>query len=176
MTTRRYDQVKRVTDIIGAGSALVLLAPVVAAVAVAVRVNLGRPVLFCQPRAGWHGRPFVLVKFRTMRAVEPARGLVDDEARLTRLGRGLRATSLDELPTLWNVLRGQMSLVGPRPLLLRYVSRYSPRQARRLEVRPGITGLAQVRGRNSLSWVEKFALDVWYVDHRCLLLDARILF
>jgi lipopolysaccharide/colanic/teichoic acid biosynthesis glycosyltransferase len=175
VTPRRYDVVKRVLDVVGAAVALVALAPVLVAVAVAVAAALGRPVLFRQTRPGLHGEPFVLVKFRSMRDVDEAAGVVTDADRLTRFGRLLRETSLDELPSLWNVLRGQMSLVGPRPLLMSYLDRYNATQARRHHVRPGITGLAQVRGRNSLSWEEKFAFDVWYVDHRSLGLDVRIL-
>jgi lipopolysaccharide/colanic/teichoic acid biosynthesis glycosyltransferase len=167
---------KRLMDIILAGLALVLLSPVLLAVALAVGLTMGSPVLFRQQRPGLGGRPFGLVKFRTMRspradAVAPE----PDEARLTKLGRFLRATSLDELPELWNIVRGDMSLVGPRPLLMRYLPRYSAGQARRHEVRPGLTGWAQVKGRNALSWPEKFALDVWYVDHRSFWLDLRIL-
>jgi lipopolysaccharide/colanic/teichoic acid biosynthesis glycosyltransferase len=170
----RYDTIRRVSDVAVAGVGLALAIPVLLAVALAVASALGRPVLFTQHRPGRHGKPFRLVKFRTMRDADPRSGLVRDADRLTRTGRLLRATSLDELPTLWNVMRGHMSLVGPRPLLMHYLDRYSPEQARRHEVRPGITGLAQVRGRNALSWEEKFALDVWYVEHRSLALDARI--
>ncbi|WP_308209601.1 sugar transferase [Micromonospora sp. RHAY321] len=166
---------KRIFDAVLAAVLLVLVAPVLVVVAVLVMVGLGRPVLFRQCRAGLHGRPFEVVKFRTMRPPNHGRGLVGDGDRLTPLGRWLRATSLDELPTLWNVLRGDMSLVGPRPLLPEYLDRYSPDQARRHEVRPGITGLAQVRGRNSLSWEEKLDLDVRYVDSRNLRLDLSIL-
>ncbi|MBQ1075052.1 sugar transferase [Micromonospora sp. C31] len=166
---------KRLLDVTAAITLLVLAAPVLAVVAVLVAVGLGRPVLFRQCRAGRHGLPFELVKFRTMRPVDGRRGLVTDAERLTPLGRWLRATSLDELPTLWNVLRGDMSLVGPRPLLPEYLTRYSPTQARRHEVRPGVTGLAQVRGRNSLDWAEKLELDVAYVDNRSLRLDLAIL-
>ena len=163
---------KRALDLAVALPALVLLAPVVLLVAVAVRVCMGSPVLFRHRRAGYRGRPFTLLKFRTMRPGAPGE---PDDARLTRLGALLRAASLDELPQLWNVLGGDMSLVGPRPLLMEYLERYSPEQARRHEVLPGITGLAQVRGRNALSWEEKFALDVWYVDHASLRLDLYIL-
>jgi lipopolysaccharide/colanic/teichoic acid biosynthesis glycosyltransferase len=170
-----YDNLKRALDIVAAGAGLVLLSPVLAGVALAVERNLGQPVLFCQPRAGRDGRVFLLLKFRTMRSPDPTRGLVTDEERLTPFGRTLRATSLDELPSLWNVLLGDMSIVGPRPLLVRYLDRYTVEQMRRHEVRPGITGLAQARGRNELSWDERFALDVDYVDRRCLTLDARIL-
>jgi lipopolysaccharide/colanic/teichoic acid biosynthesis glycosyltransferase len=165
---------QRVVDLVVAALVLLLLSPVLLAVAVLIAVGLGRPVLFRQLRPGLGARPFTLVKFRTMLDPDPERGLVSDADRLTRLGRLLRATSLDELPTMWNVARGDMSLVGPRPLLLRYLDRYSPEQARRHLVRPGVTGLAQVRGRNALSWEEKFALDVWYVDHRSIALNARI--
>ncbi|MFG3707772.1 sugar transferase [Micromonospora sp. NPDC047670] len=169
------DRGKRILDAVVAAVLLVLTAPVLGVVAVLVAVGLGRPVLFRQCRAGLHGRPFELVKFRTMLPPAPSRGLVGDGDRLTPLGRWLRATSLDELPTLWNVLRGDMSLVGPRPLLPEYLERYSPTQARRHEVRPGVTGLAQVRGRNSLSWEEKLDLDVRYVDNHSLRLDLSIL-
>ncbi|MFI2711461.1 sugar transferase [Micromonospora sp. NPDC018662] len=171
----RSDPGKRAIDLVSAVVLLVLLAPVIATVALLVAVGLGRPVLFRQCRTGRHGEPFELVKFRTMRPPDPRRGLVGDAERLTSLGRWLRSTSLDELPTLWNVLRGDMSLVGPRPLLPEYLPRYSPGQARRHEVRPGITGLAQVRGRNGLSWEAKFDLDVEYVDTRCLRRDLSIL-
>ncbi len=141
-----------------------------------VRCKLGSPVLFRQVRPGLHGRPFMMVKFRTMTDERGADGeLLPDAQRLTSFGRFLRATSLDELPELWNVLRGEMSLVGPRPLLMEYLPLYSPEQARRHEVRPGITGWAQVNGRNALSWEERFKLDIWYVDHRSLWLDLRIL-
>ncbi|MEU4380860.1 sugar transferase [Micromonospora echinofusca] len=171
----RPERGKRVLDVTVAIALLVLTAPVLAVVAALVAVGLGRPVLFRQCRAGRHGLPFELVKFRTMRPMDARRGLVTDAERLTPLGRWLRATSLDELPTLWNVLRGDMSLVGPRPLLPEYLTRYSPTQARRHEVRPGVTGLAQVRGRNSLSWEDKLELDVTYVDTRNLRLDLAIL-
>ncbi len=163
-------------DILGAASGLVLLSPVLAALALAILWQMGRPVLFRQIRPGLQGRPFAMVKFRTMSKAMDARGRpLPDAQRLTRLGRFLRATSLDELPELWNVMRGEMSLVGPRPLLMEYLPLYAPSQARRHEVRPGITGWAQVNGRNALSWEEKFALDVWYVDNRSLWLDLRIL-
>ena len=170
---RAYDVTKRILDAGVAGVGLVVTAPLQAAVALAVLKEHGRPVLFRQPRPGKDGRVFTLVKFRTMLLPDAKR--VSDADRLTGLGRFLRATSLDELPTLWNVLRGEMSLVGPRPLLVQYLERYSPEQARRHEVRPGITGLAQVRGRNNLDWDDKFALDVEYVDNRSLGLDLRIL-
>jgi lipopolysaccharide/colanic/teichoic acid biosynthesis glycosyltransferase len=165
---------QRIVDLSVAAVVLLLLSPVLLVVTVLIMVALGRPVLFRQARPGLYGRPFTLVKFRTMLDPDPSRGLLSDADRLTRLGRLLRATSLDELPTMVNVVRGDMSLVGPRPLLLRYLDRYSPEQARRHLVRPGVTGLAQVRGRNALSWEEKFALDVWYVDNRSIKLNAQI--
>ena len=163
-------------DILMASAALMLLAPPLLLLSVLVRISFGSPVLFRQVRPGLHGRPFMMVKFRTMTDECGADGdLLPDAQRLTAFGRFLRATSLDELPELWNVLRGEMSLVGPRPLLMEYLPLYSPEQARRHEVRPGITGWAQVNGRNALSWEERFKLDVWYVDHRSLGLDLRIL-
>jgi sugar transferase EpsL len=156
--------------------ALLIGAPFMLAAAVAIRWSLGAPIFFRQTRPGLHGRPFPLLKFRTMREARDKDGvLFGDADRLTPLGRILRATSIDELPQLWNVLRGDMSLVGPRPLLLQYLSRYTPQQARRHEVLPGITGWAQVKGRNSLTWEEKFNLDIWYVDHWSLSLDLEIL-
>jgi sugar transferase EpsL len=168
--------VKRALDVAVGGATLVAAAPVAAAVAVAVRVSLGSPVLFRQERPGLHGRPFEFLKFRSMRdAIGPDGRPLPDAERLTGLGRFLRSTSLDELPQLLNVLRGDMSLVGPRPLLMQYLPRYTPAQARRHEVLPGITGAAQTGGRNSLSWDEKFALDVWYVDNWSLGLDLRLL-
>lgn len=170
------DGVKRVLDIILSGGALVVLGVPLLALAGLVRVRLGSPVLFTQVRPGLNGRPFRMIKFRTMTdARGPDGELLPDHARLTPFGRLLRSSSLDELPELWNVLRGDMSLVGPRPLLMDYLPLYSARQSRRHEVRPGLTGWAQVNGRNALTWDEKFDLDVWYVDHRSLLLDLRIL-
>ena len=167
---------KRVVDLLVSSLVLLALALPLALLALLVRWRLGSPVLFRQQRPGQHGRPFILVKFRSMTdARGPDGELLPDATRLTRFGRILRSTSLDELPTLWNVLRGEMSLVGPRPLLMRYLDRYTPEQARRHEVRPGITGWAQVNGRNALSWEQKFLLDVWYVDHRSLWLDAKIM-
>jgi len=167
---------KRLFDVMASLAGLVVLTPVLCAVALAVRVNLGSPVLFGQVRPGLGGRPFKLVKFRTMRHAVDARGRVlPDAERLTSFGRFLRSTSLDELPELWNVLRGEMSLVGPRPLLMEYLPLYTPEQARRHEVRPGVTGWAQVNGRNALSWEEKFAFDVWYVDNQSFWLDLKIL-
>jgi lipopolysaccharide/colanic/teichoic acid biosynthesis glycosyltransferase/glycosyltransferase involved in cell wall biosynthesis len=168
---------KRIFDVVASAAALVLLAPLLALVALLVRLRLGSPVLFRQIRPGLHGRPFTLCKFRTMRDAVDAQGRpLPDAERLTRLGRFLRSSSLDELPELWNVLRGEMSLVGPRPLLMQYLALYTAEQARRHEVRPGLTGWAQVNGRNALSWEEKFRLDVWYVDNCSLALDLRILF
>jgi lipopolysaccharide/colanic/teichoic acid biosynthesis glycosyltransferase len=169
-----YDRIKRLGDLVVAGLVLVLTAPLQLVVAGAIRVTMGRSVLFRQQRPGLGGRPFVLVKFRTMRIVPGARP-ADDAQRLTRLGSWLRATSLDELPTLWCVLKGDMSLVGPRPLLMDYLDRYTPEQARRHDVRPGVTGLVQVSGRNGLTWPEKFALDLQYVEQRSLRLDLAIL-
>jgi lipopolysaccharide/colanic/teichoic acid biosynthesis glycosyltransferase len=168
--------VKRLLDVTVAASVLVIGAPVLAATAAVVYADVGRPLLFRQNRVGLGGRVFELIKFRTMKDAvgRDGRPLPDGE-RLTRIGRLLRASSLDELPQLVNVLRGDMSLVGPRPLLVEYLPRYSPEQARRHEVQPGITGLAQVEGRNALTWPEKFALDVYYVDHHGLALDLWIL-
>jgi lipopolysaccharide/colanic/teichoic acid biosynthesis glycosyltransferase len=174
VTRTGYDPLKRAVDVVAAAVVLVLTAPLQAVLAVLVRRRLGSPVLFRQERPGRDERVFELRKFRTMVEPDPDRGLVTDEQRLTPFGSFLRSTSLDELPTLVNVLRGDMSLVGPRPLLVRYLDRYSPEQRRRHEVRPGITGLAQVSGRNAIGWDEKLALDVEYVDRRSLALDARI--
>ena len=167
---------KRVLDLL----LVILTAPVslpaACALALLIRLKLGSPVLFTHVRPGRHGRPFTMIKFRTMSDARDARGeLLPDADRLSRFGRALRATSLDELPELWNVLTGDMSLVGPRPLRMEYLPLYSPEQARRHAVRPGITGWAQVNGRNAIGWEEKFALDVWYVDNHSLLLDGKIL-
>ncbi len=168
---------KRVVDFLVAFAGLVFLSPVLGIVALLVRVFLGSPVLFRQVRPGLNGECFELVKFRSMTERRDANGeFISDSLRLTGFGRFLRATSLDELPELWNVLKGDMSLVGPRPLLVEYLPRYSTTQSRRHEVRPGVTGLAQVRGRNNLSWEGKFDLDVWYVDNRSARLDIAILF
>ena len=166
---------KRVFDLVVTLPAFLVSIPVQGVVALLVRSRLGKPVFFRQQRPGLHGEPFEMVKFRTMLDPDPARGLVDDAQRLTRLGRFLRATSLDELPSLWNIVRGDMSLVGPRPLLMRYLPLYSTEQARRHDVRPGLTGLAQISGRNALSWEQKFELDVEYVDHHTLRGDVAIL-
>ena len=167
---------KRMFDLVMALLLLGLLWPILVVVLVVVRWRLGSPALFCQVRPGRNSKPFKMVKFRTMRDTIGADGHpLADELRLTALGRFLRATSLDELPELWNVLKGEMSLVGPRPLLMEYLPLYSPEQARRHEVQPGITGWAQVNGRNALSWEEKFKLDVWYVEHHSFWLDMRIL-
>ncbi len=167
---------KRVFDLLLTAPGLLVISPVLLGIALLVRLRLGAPVLFRQVRPGLHGEPFVLYKFRSMRDVRTSDGRnLPDEVRLTRLGRFLRSFSLDELPELLNVLRGEMSLVGPRPLLVEYLDRYSPEQARRHEVLPGMTGWAQVNGRNALTWEQKFAYDVWYVDHASLWLDVRIL-
>lgn len=167
---------KRVIDILAGFAALIVLAPLIVVVAVLVRTKLGSPVLFRQQRPGLRGRPFVMLKFRTMTDERDRSGnLLGDERRLTPFGRFLRSTSLDELPELINVVKGEMSLVGPRPLLMSYLPLYTPEQARRHEVRPGVTGWAQVNGRNELGWERRFDLDVWYIDHRSVLLDLKIL-
>lgn len=168
--------IKRAFDITICILLLVMLAPLFAALAIAVAWNMGRPVLFRQRRPGLHGRPFEMIKFRTMRDAFDGDGRpLPDADRLTSLGHFMRAASLDELPELWNVLKGDMSLVGPRPLRMEYLELYSPEQARRHDVMPGITGWAQVNGRNAISWEEKFRHDVWYVDNRSLRLDLKIL-
>jgi len=168
--------VKRVFDLGFAAAALVVLSPVILVAALLVRVRLGAPVFFRQPRAGLHGTTFTLWKFRTMsNAVDGTGRLKSDAERLTPFGAMLRSTSLDELPELWNVLRGDMCLVGPRPLLVEYLSRYTAVEARRHEVRPGITGWAQVHGRNATTWDERLRLDVWYVDHRSFGIDLLVL-
>jgi lipopolysaccharide/colanic/teichoic acid biosynthesis glycosyltransferase len=166
-----YDALKRAIDLFTAGSGLLLASPVIAVVALGVRLSMGSPVLFRQTRIGRGGEPFTIVKFRTMKS-----GAGSDAERLTAFGSFVRSTSLDELPQLWNVVRGDMSLIGPRPLLPEYLPHYSAEQARRHEVRPGITGWSAVTGRNTLGWDEQFARDVWYVDHRSLSLDTRIFF
>lgn len=175
-TTRPYDCLKRVIDVVASAVGLFVTAPIQAGVAVAVLVTHGRPILFRQPRPGRDAKVFELVKFRTMLNVDRDRGRVTNEQRMTWFGSQLRALSLDELPSLWNVFKGDMSLVGPRPLLVKYLPLYSVDQARRHEVRPGLTGLAQVNGRNAVEWERRFRLDVHYVDHRSLRLDLKILF
>lgn len=167
---------KRLMDIVLAFPALILLSPLLGVLALLVRTKLGSPVYFRQQRPGLYGKPFTLYKFRTMTDAHDDEGnLLPDDQRLTPFGRFLRSTSLDELPELWNVLKGDMSLVGPRPLLMRYLPRYTPEQMRRHEVRPGVTGWAQINGRNAITWEEKFELDVWYVDHLSFWLDLRIM-
>ncbi len=169
--------IKSIMDRLVAAIALLLFSPILIFVAIAIYIRMGSPILFTQPRPGKDSRIFTFYKFRTMTNDCDADGnLLPDAQRLTTLGQFLRKTSLDELPQLWNVLKGDMSLVGPRPLLVRYLDRYTPQQARRHQVKPGITGWVQVNGRNSLSWEEKFQLDVWYVDHWSLWLDLKILF
>jgi lipopolysaccharide/colanic/teichoic acid biosynthesis glycosyltransferase len=169
-----YEFAKRILDLALCVAILPIALPIAIVVAVAIACSLGRPVVFTQRRIGRGDRPFLLRKFRTMRPAT-GRGGDDDASRMTPLGGFLRSTSLDELPTIWNVLRGDMSLVGPRPLLPQYLPLYSPAQRRRHEVKPGVTGWAQVNGRNTVSWDERFALDVWYVDHRSMRLDLEIL-
>ncbi len=175
MPRHGYERTKRLLDLVTAAVCLLLASPVMLAIAVAILVTMGRPVLFRQQRPGRHTQLFDLVKFRSMTPYACDEGTAADAARLTRLGRWLRLTSLDELPTLWNVVRGDMSLVGPRPLLSSYLDRYAPEHFRRHDVRPGVTGPQQVNGRNALTWEQRFAYDVWYVDNRSLLLDLRIL-
>lgn len=168
--------IKRLIDITASSAALVALSPVLAMTAYRVKKNLGSPVLFKQTRPGLNGKPFEMIKFRTMKDATDKQGnLLPDSERLTPLGQKLRSTSLDELPELWNVLKGDMSLVGPRPLLMEYLPLYNSEQARRHNVRPGVTGYAQVNGRNAISWEEKFKLDTWYVDNQSLWLDIKIL-
>jgi lipopolysaccharide/colanic/teichoic acid biosynthesis glycosyltransferase len=167
---------KRTMDIAVAAAACLVLAPLLAVLAVLIRIKLGAPVLFRQQRPGLGGKPFWLIKFRSMRdAVDEAGNPLPDDQRLTRFGALLRRSSLDELPELWNVIRGDMSLVGPRPLLMQYLPLYTAEQRQRHDVRPGVTGWAQVNGRNAISWEDKFKLDVWYVQHRTFWLDLRIL-
>lgn len=173
---RAYEITKRAGDIVAALLGLLILAPLMMVLALAILLGMGRPVLFVQERPGRNGEPFKLRKFRTMIAAGRGESVESDAGRLTRLGTVLRSTSLDELPELWNVLRGEMSLVGPRPLLMDYLGEYTTEQMRRHEVLPGITGWAQVNGRNAVDWDERLTLDVWYVDHRSLSLDTLILF
>jgi sugar transferase EpsL len=169
--------VKRALDIVTSAAGLVIAAPLWIIVAALIRLSSPGPILFRQQRPGLRGRPFTMLKFRTMNEARDAAGRpLPDAERLTRIGRFLRRTSVDELPELINVLKGEMSLVGPRPLLMQYLDRYTPEQARRHEVKPGITGWAQVNGRNALTWGDKFMLDVWYVDHQSFKLDIKILF
>lgn len=171
-----YSIAKRTLDVTAAGAALVATLPLTVPAGVAIAVTMGRPIFFEQERPGLHGAPIKLKKFRTMRNLRPGEDmLASDATRLTRLGAWLRTTSIDELPTLLNVLNGDLSLVGPRPLLMRYLDRYTPEQARRHNVKPGVTGWAQINGRNALSWEQKFALDVWYVEHASFILDVKIL-
>lgn len=168
---------KRLLDIIIASIALILLSPLYAFVAYKVKKNLGSPVLFRQVRPGLHGKPFEMIKFRTMKdAVDEQGNPLPDSERLTPFGKMLRSTSLDEMPELWNVIKGDMSIVGPRPLLMEYLPLYSPEQAKRHDVRPGMTGHAQVNGRNAIGWEEKFKLDTWYVENQSILLDFKIMF
>ena len=168
---------KRLLDIIIASIALILLSPLYAFVAYKVKKNLGSPVLFRQVRPGLYGKPFEMIKFRTMKdAVDEQGNPLPDSERLTPFGQMLRSTSLDEMPELWNVIKGDMSIVGPRPLLMEYLPLYSPEQAKRHDVRPGMTGHAQVNGRNAISWEEKFKLDTWYVENQSTLLDFKIMF
>lgn len=167
---------KRIIDIAVSLTALIILMPFLLFLGILIRIKLGSPILFTQVRPGYHGKPFKMMKFRSMTDERDTAGeLLPDAVRLTLFGRKLRSTSLDELPELWNVVKGEMSLVGPRPLLMEYLPLYTKEQMRRHEVRPGITGWAQVNGRNAISWEEKFALDVWYVDNGSLLLDLKIL-
>ncbi|ULO22289.1 sugar transferase (plasmid) [Sulfitobacter sp. CB2047] len=167
---------KRLLDILGASIGLVLLSPLLLLLIRRIGKDMGKPVLFRQTRPGKNAKPFEMIKFRSMRDEVDEAGIpLPDSERITPLGQKLRSSSLDELPELWNVLKGEMSLVGPRPLLMEYVPLYAPEQARRMEVRPGITGWAQVNGRNAISWEEKFKLDVWYVENRTLWLDLKIL-
>ena len=168
---------KRLLDIIIASTALIILSPLYVFVAYKVKKNLGSPVLFRQVRPGLHGKPFEMIKFRTMKdAVDVDGNPLPDSERLTPFGKMLRATSLDEMPELWNVIKGDMSVVGPRPLLMEYLPLYSPEQAKRQHVRPGMTGHAQVNGRNAIGWEEKFKLDTWYVENQSTLLDFKIMF
>lgn len=170
-------KIKRTLDVVISGTAMVVLAPVYGVVAYKVKKNLGSPVLFRQMRPGKDGKPFEMIKFRTMKDAVDANGNpLPDSERLTSFGKMLRATSLDEIPELWNVFKGEMSIVGPRPLLMEYLPLYNEQQARRHDVRPGMTGYAQINGRNAISWDEKFRLDTWYVEHQSLSLDLKIMY
>jgi lipopolysaccharide/colanic/teichoic acid biosynthesis glycosyltransferase len=171
-----YTTVKRVLDVFGAVILLILTSPIMFVTAILVRFKLGKPVIFSQPRPGLQEKVFNLYKFRTMKDVDESRGLITDEQRLTKFGKKLRSTSFDELPSLWNVLRGDMSFVGPRPLLVSYLGRYSAEESRRHEVKPGITGLAQASGRNLLSWDQKFKLDIQYVDKVSFRGDLHVIY
>jgi len=168
---------KCLIDIIGSLIGLTISSPIIVIISIIIYITMGRPIFFKQVRPGLRGKPFVIYKFRTMLDLRDENGnLLPDERRLTTIGRFLRSTTLDELPEFWNVLKGDMSLVGPRPLLMEYLDRYTPEQARRHEVKPGMTGWAQINGRNAISWEEKFKLDVWYVDNWNILLDLKIIF
>ncbi|KTC81426.1 sugar transferase [Legionella brunensis] len=169
--------VKRIFDLFTASLLLILMAPILCCLALLIRWHMGSPILFRQQRPGLHGKPFYMVKFRTMLDSKDSNGIwLADDKRLTTLGKFLRASSLDEIPELWNVLKGEMSIVGPRPLLMEYLPLYNAKQRRRHEMKPGITGLAQVNGRNALAWEDKFKLDVWYIDNQSLWLDIKIMF
>lgn len=168
---------KRIFDLVLASTGLITAFPVMVVIAVLIRINFGSPIFFKHIRPGLHGKPFMIIKFRSMiNAYDENGNLLPDKQRMTPLGNFLRSTSLDELPELWNVVKGEMSLVGPRPLLMRYIPRYNSEQMRRHDVLPGITGLAQINGRNAITWEEKFKYDVWYVDNWSLWLDIKILF
>jgi lipopolysaccharide/colanic/teichoic acid biosynthesis glycosyltransferase len=168
---------KRIIDIIGSLIGLVVASPIIVVISIIIYITMGRPIFFKQVRPGLKGKPFVIYKFRTMLDLRDEKGnLLPDEKRLTTIGKFLRNTTLDELPEFWNVLKGDMSLVGPRPLLMEYLDRYTPEQARRHNVKPGMTGWAQINGRNAITWEEKFKLDVWYVDNWNILLDLKIIF
>lgn len=175
--TLKNAKLKRFIDIVGSLIGLFLTSPIMVAVSLIIYFTMGKPIFFKQVRPGLNGKPFVIYKFRTMLDLRDKNGnLLPDEKRLTKIGKFLRSTTLDELPEFWNVLKGDMSLVGPRPLLMEYLDRYTPEQARRHEVKPGMTGWAQINGRNAISWEEKFRLDVWYVDNWNIILDLKIIF
>lgn len=173
----KNQKIKRLIDIIGSLIGLTISSPIIVIISIIIYITMGRPIFFKQVRPGLKGKPFVIYKFRTMLDLRDENGNpLPDEKRLTTIGRFLRSTTLDELPEFWNVLKGDMSLVGPRPLLMEYLDRYTPEQARRHEVKPGMTGWAQINGRNAISWEEKFRLDVWYVDNWNIILDLKIIF